>query len=155
MSLGWGQIPKGEWDQIKTTPGADIVPPADYEVVPEKVRMIEPGESGVGVYIVQLKTTAEGNQDEWANKQLDYRMNFDPSPGTEGRKTMNAISQQKAKAFIDACNMEAVVDGNGNVDIVQSLEAACATQARLIVAVVHETRNGREYQDCERVRPAI
>jgi hypothetical protein len=150
MSLGWGKLSDKDWKDIKVGPGQDMVPPGDYEVELEAYRHLEARDNKPGCHIVQMRTT-DSNVEDYQGKQLDYRMNYDPNPTTDGRVRMNAISHESAKALLKACNAEDQHDTEGMVDIPATLQVAVAAKPRVVVTA---SRNG-EYQDIKNPRSSV
>lgn len=151
MGMGWGEVPAGEWAGLKTKPGADHVPPGDYEVQIRKYLHFEPKDSGVGAHVLVCEITPVNA--ECAGKELHIRMNYDPNPGSDGRRKMNLISQQNAKGLFEATGCEQVVTPTGNVNIVETLKALPTTGPKLVVLVTDGKDS--EYQDTKNFRPSV
>ncbi|TFH66489.1 MAG: hypothetical protein E4G90_03265 [Gemmatimonadales bacterium] len=151
MSLGWGEVPAGDWAGLKTKPGADQVPPGDYEVQVKKYMHFEPKEQGsVGAHVLVCEVTEKNA--EAVGKELHIRLNYDPNPINDGRRKMNLISQQNAKALFEATATEQVLSPNGNVNIVETLQALPTKAPTLIVLVTEKA--GSEYQETKNFRPS-
>jgi len=155
MSLGWGEVPAGEWAGLKTKPGADQVPPGDYEVEVEKYLHFEPNTKekadACGSHVLVCKVSEKNA--EAVGKELHIRLNYDPNPQNDGRRKMNLISQQNAKALFEATAAEQVMTPAGNVNIVETLKALPTKKPRLIVLVT-DSKNS-EYQETKNFRPAL
>jgi len=151
MSLGWGEVPAGEWASLKTKPGADQVPPGDYVVQAKKYLHFEPGESGVGSHVIVCETTADNADAAVQGKELHVRMNYDLNPATDGRRKMNLISQQNAKGLFEATGADVVTTAAGGTNIVETLKAI-PTKAPKFITAVKDGKNA-DFQELYNFRP--
>ena len=150
MSLGWGEVPAGEWAGLKTKPGADQVAPGDYEVKAVKYLHFDPKDTGVGAHVIVCEVT-ERNA-EAVGKELHVRLNYDPNPQTDGRRKMNLISQQNAKALFEAAGVEQVVTASGGINIVETMKAL-PIKVPTFTLLVTDGKNS-EYQETKNFRPS-
>ena len=153
MGLGWGEVPAGDWEKLKTKPGADTVPPGDYEVTVEKyLHFPEKDANGVGVHVLVCRTTK--NNEDNVGKEIHVRFKYKLNPTDDGKAKMNLISQENAKRLFEAATIEPVQTPSGSKDIVKTLESLPAKKATFIVAV-KDGKDPKYGQDTVFFRPPI
>ena len=151
MSLGWGEVSAKEWAELKTKPGADRVPPGDYEVKIEKYVHFEPKDGKIGMHMLVCKTTDKN--EIGPGKELNIKFNYMPDPQDDGKRKMNLISQQNAKQLFEATQIPPVTTPAGNVNIAETIKAVAQAQPKIMLLVTDS--KDPEYQETKNFRPPL
>ena len=154
MGMFSGSVSPSDYKKLKTGMGGAKVDAGDYEVVATgEMRHFEPRDGKLGAYIPKFQITPNNENEEFHGDVLEARLQYDPSPATAGRETMNNITLQNMAQLIEATGIEPVNGNDGNVDLIKSIQAVLASEPVLMVTVSH-SEDGK-YQDVGNFRPAV